>query len=100
MSRSLVVTRLISAVELNIHEQHTMVVEGAKLGYARMQAGIMGRKMIHRFDDLQLTYLETIDTEAWELMLRWPFDEADSIVSLVYAVWDAYLDAGQPVRIK
>ena len=53
MARSLVVSRLISAVELNIHEQGTLVVSSMSLGLARMNAGNAARKIISRFDDLR-----------------------------------------------
>ncbi len=97
----MVVSRLISAVERNAHETGHMIVEGARLGYARMLSERAARKFIHDkgFDALQVTYLDGIDVEGWCDQLVSPSD-TQVVVDLVYCVFDAWWDAGQPVAIK
>ena len=101
MSKNLVVQRLISAVERNAHETGHMIVSGAKLGYARMVTETAIRKFIHEkgVDDLQMTYLDAIDVDGWVEQLVFPNDVA-MVVDLVYTAFDAWWEAGNPVRVK
>ena len=101
MSKQLVVTRLISAVEKNLHTTGHMIVDGMALGMVRMQAGTAARKFIAEkgIDDLQMTYLDGLTVDDWFDRLIGTYD-VQVVIDLVYAVFDTYWDSNKVVCIK
>ena len=101
MSVNMIVSRLISAVECELDRTGYRVVEAGQIGNARMVGETTARRIIHNedLDTRNLEYLESLDTDTWRDQFISAY-EASWICNLLYAVYDAYCETCQPVKVK
>lgn len=93
MSKSLVVCRMVSAVEKCFDEAGNIIDE-RKRGVARMKAQTAARKGIFKFNESQVTYLDAMNTDMWVDQLVAP-NEVKAIVDAIYGAFDAYCDVAR-----